>query len=277
MKKSTFRHVWAGLVAGALICATHANDRRFTYTYEPEVLPAGAREFEQWITLRAGRTGGGTVQKDRYRRWQLRQELEYGVTDRYTVSLYLHGNAESFRDVRVRPPADRSTFRFAGVSVENRYLVFNPVEHPVGLALYLEPRLASDEAELEGKLILGQRHGDWKWALNLTHATEWEDNFHEVEGELEVSAGVARDLSPRWSLGLELREHVKLPRFRHRESSALFLGPVVSHRREKMWATLTVLPQIAGRHFRGNPGGHSRLELAGHERWNVRLLVGFDL
>ena len=45
------------LLAGSLaVQTTHADERRFTYVYEPEVLPKGAWEFEQWVTLRTQRT-----------------------------------------------------------------------------------------------------------------------------------------------------------------------------------------------------------------------------
>jgi len=256
---------------------TRADERRFTYSYEPETLPAGAREFEQWITLRTQRTKAGEVRQENYNKWELREELEFGVTDRYSVSLYINTAAESFRDVSTSPPTDSSEFEFTGISLENRYMVLNPAEHAVGLTLYLEPRFSGEEAELEQKIIFGQRHGNWKWAFNLTHATEWEDNFHETEGEVEASFGVAYDLGKRWSLGLELRDHNELPEYRKWENTALFLGPVVSYRQEKWWAALTVLPQIYGANFGDeDPDGHRNLELEGHERVNIRLILGIS-
>src|SRR5262249_20013473 len=140
------------------------------------------------------RTTGGEVQQGNYNLWEFREELEYGVTDNYSVSLYLNANSESFRDFTQTPPEDVSSFQFKGVSIENRYMVLNPANHPVGFTLYPEPRFSGDEAEIEEKLIVGQRHGDWKWAFNLTHATEWSDNLHTLEGELEASVGLSYDL-----------------------------------------------------------------------------------
>jgi hypothetical protein len=52
---------------------------------------------------------------------------------------------------------------------------------------------------------------------------------------------------------------------------------VVSYRQEKWWAALTVMPQIYGANYNGNPGGNSWLELEAHERLNVRLLIGISL
>jgi len=269
--------VLTGVVAG-LLCVTtaRADNRRFTYTYEPEVLPAGAMEFEQWVTLRTQRTGGGDVKQGNFNKWEIREELEYGVTDKYSVSLYLNSAAESFRDYSQSPAVDTSNFEFNGISFENRYMLLNPADHAVGLTLYLEPRYSGSEAEIEEKIILGQRIGDWKWAVNFVHATERKDNLHSIKGELEVDLGIARDLNPRWSVGLELRNHNEVPDYSEWENTALFLGPSVSYRQETWWATLTVMPQIHGANFSGNPDNNPRLDLAGHERVNVRFIIGID-
>ena len=260
-----------GTLALGLCVSTQATERLFTYTYEPETMPAGAAEFEQWVTLRTQRTKD--VGQENYNRWDIREEFEYGVTDNYTASIYLNTEAESFRDTATGD--DESDFEFKGISIENRYMVLNPAEHAVGLTLYLEPGFSGEEAEIEEKIIIGQRHGNWKWAFNLVHATEWEDNFHETEGEFEADFGLAYILNPNWSIGLEFRNHNEIPEYEKWENTAFFLGPVVSYRRENWWAALTVLPQIYGKNFESpDPDGSSSLELEGHERVNIRLLFG---
>jgi len=269
---STAKHTLATLAALTLtVVSTHANERYFTYTYEPETMVRGGWEFEQWATLRAGRNSA--VGQDEFRQWEIRDSLEYGVTDNYTVELYLNEHFTHFRN-----PATglgTSDFTFDGVSLENRYQVWNAAEHAVGVTLYLEPRFSGTQTEIEQKIILGQRHGDWKWAVNLTHATEWSDHFRSGEGELEMSLGVARDLNKHWAVGLELRDHNELPEYRNWQNTALYAGPAVSYRRGGWWATLSVLPQIYGGNFTGDPDGNHHLELEGHERLNVRLLFGF--
>jgi hypothetical protein len=251
-------------------------ERIFTYSYEPETMPQGALEFEQWVTLRTQRTKRGDVKKQNFNRWDIREELEYGVTDNYTVGLYLNTKAESFRDFSSTPPEDVSEFEFAGISLENRYMVLNPAENPVGLTLYLEPTFTGSEAALEQKIILVQRHGDWKWALNLIHETEWEDNFHETVGEVEATFGIGRQLNPRWTMGLELRNHYEIPEYSEWENMALYVGPVVSYRQEKWWGALTVMPQVWGKNFDGNPDDDRWLELEDHELVNIRLILGFN-
>jgi hypothetical protein len=261
-----------GLVmAGFSLLQLQADERRFTYVYEPETLPAGALEFENWITLRSQRSK--TAGAENFNRWDLRHELEYGVTDRYTVALYLNEKAESYRAPETG--VDESEFEWKGVSLENRYNLLNPAEHAVGLTGYLEGRYSGEEAELEQKIILGQRHGDWKWALNLEHATEWEDNLHEVEGEFGASFGLAREFSKQWSVGLELRNQSIAPEYREITSSAFFAGPVLGFHQEKWWAALTVMPQVYGWNNRGGDG-NAQLDLLHHEKLNVRLLIGIN-
>ena len=268
MKMKTLLAV--GMAFAAATTTTRADERLFTYTYEPETAPKGMFEFEQWITSRAGRNDA-VGQRD-FHRLELREEFEYGVTDNYTVSLYVNHQYETYKD-----PASgmrSSKYDWTGISLENKFLVLNPAEHAVGLSLYLEPTYDGENFELEQKIILGQRHGDWKWALNLTHATEWAEHFRAMEGELEISFGLARQLSPRWSVGIEIRDHNELPEYKRWENTALYLGPVISYRRERWWAALTVMPQVYGANYDGDQDGNSSLELEGHERWNVRFLFG---
>lgn len=262
------------LACGLATGLATATERRFTYSYEPETLPKGAAEFEQSVTLGTQRTKGGDVMQENYNKWKLREELELGVTDKYTLGLYLNFEAESFRDTSVSPAVNESEFKFGGVSIENRYMLLNPAEHAVGLTLYLEPTFGGDEAELEQKIIFGQRYGDWKWALNLSHATEWADNFHSTEGELDATFGITRDIHKNWSLGLEFRNHNAMPEYDELEHTVFYLGPVLSYRTEKWWTTLTIMPQIYGKDFQGNPDNNKSLVLDAHERLEVRFLFG---
>ena len=270
MKLSQF--VFLGLIASASALSTFGDERRFTYVYEPETLPAGTWELENWVTLGVGRNA--TVGQENYNRWELRQEIEFGVTDWYSASIYLNEQSESFRD-----PAtgiNQSEFDWKGLSLENRFNVVNPATHAIGVTLYLEGRYSGEEASLEEKIIIGQRHGNWKWAFNIEHETEWDDNLNSTEGELGASFGLARDLGKNWSLGIEFVNENVLPEYKSWENSALFLGPVVSYRQEKWWGALTVLPQIYGWNNSSSQDGDSHLELIDHEKVNIRLLLGFN-
>src|SRR5260370_16953706 len=120
-----------------------ATERYFTYTYEPETMPKGLLEYEQWVTLRAGRSKAAG--QDNFNRWELRHELEYGVTDNYTLSLYLNESVETFRSPQ--SGEHHTHLHFDGVSLENRLIVLNPPDHPVGFALYLYPPFPGHHAD----------------------------------------------------------------------------------------------------------------------------------
>jgi len=272
MMKACNQTTLAALYCALSLLPASATERYFTYTYEPETMPRGASEYEQWVTLAAGRDAA--VGQENYRRWVFREELEYGVTDNYTVSFYLNESLENYYNNFSHQNV--SDLQFVGVSLENRYMVLNPADHAVGLALYLEPLIGGSQAEIEERIILGQRRGDWKWALNLTQATEWKDDFRTLEGEVEVSLGITRHFGPRWSVGLEARDNNELPDYQIWENTALYVGPVATYAEERWWATLSVMPQVYGANFQDNPDGNSHLDLEGHERWNVRLIFGFS-
>jgi len=270
MKHKTVAALTVVSITG-LLClpSARATDRLFTYTYEPEGMPKGAAEFEQWVTLRSQRSRH--VGKENYNRWDLREEFEYGVTDNYTIDFYLNTKAESYRD---SSGMDESSFEFAGVSLANRFNLVNPATHRVGFTLYLEPTFAGSEAAFEQKLIFGQRHGRWKWALNLIHETEWEDNFHETVGKFEATFGLSRELTPNWHLGFEARSANETVEYKEWESSAVYLGPAIHYRRENWWATLSIMPQVWGRDYDGNTDRTSGLDLAHNERLHLRLIFG---
>jgi len=272
---SNCRYAFATAVLALLVAGrVEATERLFTYTYEPETMLQGATEVEQWVTLRAGKNS--TVGKDNYNRWDLRTELEHGVTDNYTLGLYLlQFKAESYEDPATG--ADESEFEWKGIALENRYMLLNPAEHPIGLTAYLEGGYSGSEAFIEPKIIIGQRHGEWKWAANFIYENEWEDNLSEVTGIVEGTAGLARNLGNNWSIGLEVRSRNKWPNYSGFSSSALFVGPAVSYRKERFWGTLTVMPQVWGYNYNGDPDGVSGLDLKDNERVLIRLILAFDL
>jgi hypothetical protein len=168
-----------------------------------------------------------------------------------------------------------ASFEWKGVSSEWKLKLADPVADPAGLALYLEPGIGPGEAEVEGKLILDSRRGDWYAAFNAGAGHEWEFTEKETERkvELEADLGIAYFLTPAISAGLELRNHNILPSGEGLKSSALFAGPVLSYSAGDWWTTVTVLPQVTALKGKTSDG----LVLDSHERIELRILFGFDL
>ena len=143
--------------ATGLAQTAQADERFFTYVQDADVLPQGAWELEQWVTLGKGNPGGD-ANFDAYR-WDLREEIEHGFTDRLSGALYLNFRQDKVV-ANVPGLEDSSEFSFKGVSAELKYQLFNPNTDPVGVALYFEPTYNGNETELEYKLILSKNLGD---------------------------------------------------------------------------------------------------------------------
>jgi len=261
---------WMVVVAWVLVLApsfAHANERHFTYTYESSTLPAGNVELEPWTTWRVGR-------ERYYNRFDHRLEFEYGITDRLQTALYLNFSAVAAGgEMNTRT----SSFNYGGVSSEWKLRVLDSGADPVGLAFYLEVTGEPEALELEQKVILDVRSGDWLFATNLV--AEQEVGFAPDETEVEyVFVGylaLGYFLSEQWMIGLEFRNHTDIAHgdFEH---SAFFIGPVASYATEGYWVALSVLPQIGAIKPDSAPDGDFR-DLEGHEMLNARLLLGFPL
>lgn len=260
----------ASLVSG--LAVARADERFFTYVYETEVLPKGKWEFEQWLTYRKGFPDGDRNFSQHI--WDFREEIEYGLTERLSVAGYLNFRNEQFV-ARSEGFQDTSEFNFKGVSAEFKYQLLNPNTKPVGLALYFEPTYNGNEQELEYKVLLSKNLVDkWVLAANVSYEQEWEheEGVTEKESVLEFTAGAAYRLTPHWSVGLEGRYHSVYQGlgFNDHLGTGWFVGPNVHYGSSKWWATLTVLPQVAG-HPRD--GGINRTE---HQTYEARLIFGIN-
>lgn len=255
---------------GALLLAiptASAGGRHYTYTYETGVLPAGATEIESWTTIRLGR-------EEYYARFDHRLEFEVGLIDDLQLAVYTN-----FHTVAAGEPAVTKV-SLDGISLELKGKLLDPVADPLGLGLYFEVAGGPMELELEGKVLLEKRFGDFGLAVNLVYEGEFKrgvDSLDFVEQKTEVDLAFGWFASPEWSLGLELVSRTKFEKEDgafELESSALFLGPTVSYNTTGYFVAATFLPQLAA--LAGASDG-SALALDGRERYEVRLLVGLDL
>ncbi|MDM7916902.1 MAG: hypothetical protein QUU85_16805, partial [Candidatus Eisenbacteria bacterium] len=239
-----------------------ASIRNFGYVYGSDVLNEGAVELEPWTTFRLGR-------ERFYARVDHRLELEAGVTDRLQAAFYLNWTAIQREDAG---GTRDSEFEWNGISLEWKYKLADPVAQPLGVALYVEPSFGPAESEIEGKLILDSRRGDWYGAFNAVFEHEWDYAAAETEREaaLEGDLGICRFVGPAVAGGIEVRSVNEIPAGEGLESSVLFTGPVFRYAADSFWLTATVLAQIAAFEGKTKDG----LDLARHERVEARLLLG---
>ncbi len=258
------------LAFAGVVPVLQANDRAFAYTYESAVLPAGEREVELWTTWRRGHEG------QFYSRYDHRVELEWGLGNNWQTSFYLNWQqvtAENFDPVTGTSLGNSHKFEFKGISTEWKYKLLDPVANAVGLALYSELSLGSDEVELEAKLILDKKLGRHFLAYNLVGEYEVEFSPGHREGALKIenALGYSYSFGDHFSAGLEVNSRAQRAGGAW-QYHALYAGPVVHYSAKNWWVTLTGLQQLPALK-RSVSTPDSRYVFDGQERTNIRLLL----
>ncbi len=205
--------------------------RHFTFLYEAPTSARGSLELENWVTWK--RT------TDRSDEVDFRHELEYGVTDKFQVSVYL---ADWFYESNQK----HSGFAYSDSAIELIYNLTNPVDDPIGLSMYGEIKAGDRLVELESKLIAQKNFGLLILAYNATFEAVWEgQELEEREGEFAQALGASYEISPRISLGVELLHEFVFSEWHDQEKTRnFFVGPNVSYRRGNWFATVTALAQV---------------------------------
>jgi hypothetical protein len=156
------------------VCVAHtagANPRPLPFTYIYETLPRGDAEVELYSDLAPTRVtesslgNGGNVW---YLNQQFQVEIEYGLTDRLELGLYLT-LAPQDPIVANQPAMPEGT----GVKQRLRYRFADAGQWPVDLAVYGELTENQSEIELEGKVILQRRVGPLRIAANAWAEREY--------------------------------------------------------------------------------------------------------
>ena len=255
------------LATAAMTAASdaQADQRYFTYSYEPKVLPRGATELEQWATMRNGRDKG------LYARWDVRTEFEAGLTDSLTTAVYM--NAKNVFVKRLNADGsmtDSNVMSFKGISSEWKYKLADPTADALGVLLYQEFGIDRREWETETKLVLGKNFGDVIVAANSIFEVEGKGTVSTTTGEvgseykmeLEQTFGAAyRAGQNAFGIEASVRTEREDGEF---SDAAVYVGPTLHTARESWWATFTLLAQVTD-HY------------ADHERTETRVIVGIHL
>ena len=226
-----------------------AGARHFTFIYEAPTSPAGSIESENWATTRFS---------DGFTDADFRHEIEIGITEHFQASIYF-ANWDYTRSQENRGA------HYDSSSLELIYNLTNPVADPIGISIYQEISAGRRAFESESKLILQKNFGPLILAYNLTLEAGWEDeSLREHNGEIQQAFGASYELSPRVSVGAEMLHEVLLPAWHSSEAeNNFFIGPNVSYRGNRWFATVTALAQT------------TRTE--GEPDYQVRLIFGVSL
>lgn len=218
------------LAAATLMGANPAEaiDRRFTFSYETTTQPKGILEYEQWFTWE--HFDGG----DKYK---FRHELEYGLTDRLQLGVYL------FDWEHEREDGGHHT-AWEGSGLELIYQLSDPNKSAIGSALYGEVLVSDQEIGLEAKLFLQKNFGPFALVYNAMIEAEWEDHYKEAIGVLGQSAGLSYQINPSFLIGVEATHEVEFEDWSDAGPHAVFVGPNLSIRAHGgFWVTVAGLFQ----------------------------------
>jgi len=227
------KHLCLPFLALALLpflASASASERRFGYTYPTLTAPVGEIELENWITSK--------TRPNVLRTFDIRHELEFGLTKRTQLGVYL---ANWEHDARAHES------HYAQSAIEVIHNLSHPATDPIGSALYGELAMGERHTTLEGKLLLEKRVGKWVVGWNGILESEWSGErfgaMQEATVELGQTVGLAYDLSDHFSLAAELVHTWSLGNWRTPADAEVYAGPSLTFRKGRFFVGATALFQ----------------------------------
>ncbi len=204
-----------------------AHARTYVWTEEYQTLPKGGREAEGSTTLQVPNGGQTNVNT-----WEYQGELEYGMTDHWTLAHYERLKTEN------QIGSDDAT-NYEGFKFESKYRIGEKGKYWVDPLIYLE--WATDFREedhpnsLEGKIVLSKDFGKLNIVTNQILESELGENGRttpefRVAANYEVFSGV--------HVGGEFDGDYWAPSS-HR--NPLSLGPTVAYEHKYFWVAAGAL------------------------------------
>ena len=187
--------VLASVLVAVLAGPARADRKSFTSTYEYGTTPEGQTEIELWHTeLR------DSWRSDTPQRFEERLEVEYGLTDRWDISMYT-----LFQEVAAKDPTVAQALGFDAVHVETRYRISDRGVLPVDTELYLEVAkdFGASVYEIESKVILARDFDRVTAALNLIDEASVGNDVPGGANELGFAFGLTYEVTPKLRLGGE--------------------------------------------------------------------------
>jgi hypothetical protein len=232
---------------------SEATSRKSPWVYHSRTLMEGEVEYEQWVTFKTNKKNDA-----KYNEYRFRHELEWGVTDRFQLAVYV-------ADWRIKQTSSGEKITFHDVAVEGVYQIQAPSIDQLGMALYGEVKFGSEFLELEGKWILEWEFEQVSVLYNLTLEAEWEgSNLDEKKGKVENALSITYQPSPSTTLGVQAVWEKEFPEMNAQiiGEDVVSIGPSVSWQNSDWWFTFSPLFQVT------NIDSEPDLQ--------VRLLFGFD-
>ena len=231
------RKIFWFLLVVVLAASAYADRRSYVWTYEYATMPKGMAEIEYYHTLEYPNSSSPKANV-----WKQNVELEYGITDRWDVSIY-----QNFKQTNT---AAAKTFAYDGWKLRTRYRLGERGLFLVDPLLYFElqgPNDLSSAGVFEGKIILAKDFDRLNVSYNLINKQALAEGG---ASQNEYSAGASFEFNPAFKIGLEGKGSYT--------SGKHYLGPTLSFASDKLWVNL---------------GGATGLG-NGADQLQVRLLLG---
>lgn len=280
LKRSRFTPLLLVAIAPLAATLAHADENLFGAIRGSETLPAGHFDLYQSTTLRDGKPQGS------YHAWDFDTEVEYGITDKFQMSLELKQHYFDLDGVDELP--SDSFYKFGGVELAAKYRFNSVFKDGYGLTfrpefgflrnddvggfhqkeVFIAPGLIFQKNFYDDTLIFVANAG-FELAWGKKPAEEY-----DKEISLQGGMGLTYRVAPNWFVGAETRIRSEYPDFDlgNHEHTVLFVGPAIHYAAKKWWATLQWGWQAWGDGV-DEPSGNTYAEESQHE---FRLKIGFN-
>ena len=201
--------------------AANADRRGYVWTYEYLTMPRGEAELEYYLTTKVSDLHKTKDENT----WEHQVEYEYGLTDRWDISVY-----QRWQQTNVRSDGK---FEYTGTKVRTRYRFGERGMYPLDTLLYLEyirPDGSDAPEILEGKIVVAKDFGKFNIAYNQIIETGI-NNSGKTENA--YAAGMNYEFSPSLKVGLESTGNFT--------EGEYYIGPTISWASEKFWVGIGAL------------------------------------
>lgn len=205
----------------------YAHARSYVWTEEYHTLPKGGREVEVWTTLEVPDGSQTNVNA-----WKYQGELEYGVTDHWTLAHYERLKTEN------QIGEDDAT-NYEGFKFESKYRIGEKGTYWVDPLVYVEWatdfREEEHPNEIETKIVLSKSFGK----LNVTYNQIFEFELGE-NGRMtpEFRAAASYEILPDVQAGVEFSGEYWHPSSHRNELS---VGPTIAYEHKYFWVAAGTL------------------------------------
>ena len=139
--------------------------------------------------------------------------------------------------------------------------------------MYAELYYGGDKVKFEPKVFFTKRFSNLIGVINFNSEIEKNIPAKQYKTEFEITGGLAYEVNSNFSIGLEFRNHSNYTEiYKDLKNQAMFFGPTISVQTERFYFTINSIAQVSG-----SPANFSNLDLAGHEKYEIRSILGIEL